>query len=99
MAYNLAEENVCKGKFKVCLEYHIGNCKGPCEGFQDEESYNQDIAQVEYLLKGHLNTVKKTLREKMRQAAQTLAYEEAQVCKEKVRRLNNIPSEVIGNQS
>ncbi len=83
-AYNLVEANVRKGKFKVCLEYHIGNCKGPCEGLQDEESYNQDIAQVEHLLKGHLNTVKKNLREKMRQAAQTLAYEEAQACKEKL---------------
>jgi len=54
--YQLTEANVCKGKFKVCLEYHIGNCKGPCEGLQDEVSYNQDIAQVADLLKGHMNT-------------------------------------------
>jgi excinuclease ABC subunit C len=83
-AYNLTEENVGKGKFKVCLEYHIGNCKGPCEGLQDEASYNQDIAQIEYLLKGHLNAVRKNLREKMYQATQALAYEEAQVCKDKI---------------
>jgi excinuclease ABC subunit C len=83
-AYNLAEADVRKGKFKVCLEYHIGNCKGPCEGLQDEEAYHQDIAQVEYLLKGHLHAVKKTLKEKMYQAAQALAYEEAQACKEKI---------------
>lgn len=83
-AYNLAAANVHKGKFKVCLEYHIGNCKGPCEGLQEEESYNQDIAQVEYLLKGHFNIVKKGLKEKMYQAAQALAYEEAQACKEKL---------------
>jgi excinuclease ABC subunit C len=83
-AYNLTAENVFKGKFKVCLEYHIGNCKGPCEGLQDEASYNQAIAQIEYLLKGHLNAVKKDLREKMHQAAQELAYEEAQACKEKL---------------
>lgn len=83
-AYNLEAANIRKAKFKVCLEYHIGNCKGPCEGLQDEESYNQDIAQVEYLLKGHLNAVKKDLREKMHQAAQVLAYEEAQACKEKI---------------
>jgi excinuclease ABC subunit C len=82
--YNLAEADVRKGKFKVCLEYHIGNCKGPCEGLQDEEAYHQDIAQVEYLLKGHLHAVKKTLKEKMCQAAQALAYEEAQACKEKI---------------
>jgi excinuclease ABC subunit C len=83
-AYNLTATNVRKGKFKVCLEYHLGNCKGPCEGFQDEESYNRDIDQVEYLLKGHLNAVKKDLREKMHQAAKALAYEEAQACKEKI---------------
>jgi len=85
--YNLAEDNVRKGKFKVCLEYHIGNCKGPCEGLQDEDSYNQDIAQVECLLKGHLNAVKKNLRDRMHQAAQVLAYEEAQACKEKLEAL------------
>ncbi|HAN49906.1 MAG TPA: excinuclease ABC subunit C [Amoebophilaceae bacterium] len=83
-AYSLTAENVFKGKFKVCLEYHLGNCKGPCEGLQEEASYNQDIAQIEYLLKGHLNAVKKDLREKMCQAAQALAYEEAQTCKEKL---------------
>ena len=83
-AYNLAEANVSKGKFKVCLEYHIGNCKGPCAGLQDEESYNQDIAQIEYLLKGHLNTIKKNLKEKMCQATQALAYEEAQAYKDKL---------------
>jgi excinuclease ABC subunit C len=83
-AYNLAAANVHKGKFKVCLEYHIGNCKGPCEGLQEEEAYNQDMAQVEYLLKGHFNAVKKDLKEKMHQAAQALAYEEAQACKEKI---------------
>lgn len=83
-AYNLAAANVRKGKFKVCLEYHIGNCKGPCEGLQDEESYNKDIAQIEHLLKGHLNAAKKDLREKMHQAAKVLAYEEAQACKEKI---------------
>ena len=83
-AYNLTEENVEKGKFKVCLEYHIGNCQGPCEGLQEEASYNQDVAQVRHLLKGHLNAVKKNLREKMNLATQALAYEEAQTCKEKL---------------
>jgi excinuclease ABC subunit C len=83
-AYSLTEENVSKGKFRVCLEYHIGNCKGPCEGLQDESSYNQDIAQIKYLLKGHLTAVRKNLREKMYQATQALAYEEAQACKEKL---------------
>ncbi len=82
--YNLSEENIQKGKFKVCLEYHLGNCKGPCEGLQTEEVYQQDIAQIEYLLKGNLNAVKKSFTAKMHQATQTRVYEEAQVCKEKL---------------
>ena len=85
--YHLTAENVRKGKFKVCLEYHLGNCKGPCEGLQDEASYKQDLAQVEYLLKGNLNAVKKDFSAKMHQAAQAMAYEEAQACKEKLEAL------------
>ncbi|XWN34831.1 MAG: excinuclease ABC subunit UvrC [Roseivirga sp.] len=83
-SYNLSEENVHKGKFKVCLEYHIGNCKGPCEGRQDEATYQQALDQIRHLLKGNLHAVKKDLTEKMHQAAQALAYEEAQACKEKL---------------
>ena len=82
--YNLAAANIRRGKFKVCLAYHLGNCKGPCEGLQDEENYLQDIAQVAYLLKGNLSAVKKDFSAKMRQAAQAMAYEEAQACKEKL---------------
>ena len=83
-AHNLTEESIYQHKFKVCLEYHIGNCKGPCAGHQDEASYNQDIAQIEYLLKGHLSAVKKSLKKKMHQAAKILAYEEAQACKDRL---------------
>lgn len=86
-AYNLSENNISKGKFKVCLEYHLGNCKGPCEGLQDEQSYNQTIAQVEHILKGNLYAAKKEFREKMHQAVQVMAYEEAQACKEKLEAL------------
>ena len=82
--YNLSEKNVASNKFKVCLEYHIGNCKGPCEELQDSASYDQDIAQVEHLLKGHLNAINKALRVQMHQAAQALAYEEAQAYKDKL---------------
>ncbi|MEM9417262.1 MAG: excinuclease ABC subunit UvrC [Bacteroidota bacterium] len=82
--YNLAAENIRKGKFKVCLEYHLGNCKGPCEGLQDEAVYQQDISQIAYLLKGNLNAVKKDFSAKMHQAAQARAYEEAQACKDKL---------------
>lgn len=83
-AYNLTKANIDKGKFKVCLEYHLGNCQGPCQGLQTEASYNRDIAQIAYLLKGRLNAVKKEFREMMLQAAQARAYEEAQRCKDKL---------------
>lgn len=87
--YNLNEENIQKGKFKVCLEYHIGNCKGPCEGLQTEADYQQNTAQIEYLLKGNLNTVKKEFTDKMHQAAESRDYEEAQACKEKLEALSS----------
>ncbi len=83
-AHNLSEKSVTTGKFKVCLEYHIGNCKGPCEGLQDELSYNQDIGQIRHLLKGNLGAINKDLKERMHQASHALAYEEAQACKEKL---------------
>jgi excinuclease ABC subunit C len=85
--YNLSEENILKHKFKVCLEYHIGHCKGPCEGLQTEAAYNEDIAQIEYILKGNINLVKKVFKEKMYQAAAELAYTQAQDYKEKLEAL------------
>ena len=51
---NLTEQNIRKGKFKVCLEYHLGNCKGPCEGLQTLEDYNEGLAQLKNLMKGNL---------------------------------------------
>jgi excinuclease ABC subunit C len=87
--YNLSEENISKHKFKVCLEYHLGHCKGPCEGLQTEAAYNEDIAQIEYILKGNINAVKKTFKEKMHQAAQELAYTQAQDYKEKLEALED----------
>src|SRR6266513_5613052 len=54
---NLTEQNIRKGKFKVCLEYHLGNCKGPCEGLQSAEDYAEGLAQLRNLMKGNLNPV------------------------------------------
>src|SRR6266487_7027902 len=51
---NLTEKNIAKGKFKVCLEYHLGNCKGPCESFQSKEDYDEGLVQLKNLLKGKL---------------------------------------------
>ncbi len=87
--YQLSEKNIRQGKYKVCLEYHMGNCKGPCAGHQAEEDYNHTIAQVAHILKGNLQVAKKAFREQMHHAAQRQAYEEAQACKEKLTALDD----------
>ncbi|MEQ8424554.1 MAG: excinuclease ABC subunit UvrC, partial [Cyclobacteriaceae bacterium] len=73
----LSKENVEAGKFKVCLEYHIGNCKGPCEGLQDETSYGEDIDQARNILKGNLNVVIDYFTKHMKEAASALEFERA----------------------
>lgn len=75
--YNLSEENVNNKKYKVCLEFHIKNCLGPCEGLQDEVSYNEDIVQITDILKGKVSSVKQYLKQKMEKAASELAFEAA----------------------
>lgn len=81
--YDLSEENIRQHKFKVCLEYHIGNCKGPCEGLQSEENYNKDIEQATNILKGNLGIARTYFKQKMQEAAETLNFEAAQHFKEK----------------
>lgn len=75
--FNLTEENIRKGKFRPCLEYHIKKCKAPCVGWQTEEEYNSDIEQIRHLLKGHYGAVQKFLREEMKKAAEQLQFERA----------------------
>ncbi|MEL7424541.1 MAG: GIY-YIG nuclease family protein, partial [Bacteroidota bacterium] len=82
--YNLSEANIEAGKFKVCLEYHIKNCIGPCEGFEGEEEYNTRIQQIRNILKGNFGPVKQHFREKMQQHAENLEFEAAQQLKEKL---------------
>ena len=82
--YDLSEKNIEEGKFKVCLEYHIGNCKGPCEGLQSEEDYNADIEQATNILKGNLGVPRTYFREKMQEAAESLEFERAQEYKTKI---------------
>src|SRR5215208_4063334 len=69
---NLTEKNIEKGKFKVCLEYHLGNCKGPCEAHQSEEDYNNNIHQIKNLLKGNLGPVIQHFKAEMKQHAENL---------------------------
>ena len=82
--YVLSEENIEKGKFKLCLEYHIGNCKGPCEGLQREDDYNADVDAARKIIKGQLGEVKRNLKDRMANHATNLEFEQAQYCKERL---------------
>jgi len=82
--YVLSEENIEKGKFKLCLEYHIGNCKGPCEGLQREDDYNADVDAARKIIKGQLGEVKRNLKDRMANHAANLEFEQAQYCKERL---------------
>lgn len=91
----LTQENINKGKFKVCLEYHIGNCKGPCQALQTEEDYNQDIEQIREILKGNINNVIKYLETQMQQFSAGYKFEKAQDIKEKIDSLENYKSKSV----
>ena len=93
--YDLSEENISKGKYKVCLEYHIGNCKGPCEGLQTEEDYLKEIVQAKNILKGSLTVPKQFFKERMQEAAEKLAFEQAQKYKEKLDMVDRFQSKSV----
>jgi len=80
----LKEENIQAGKFKVCLEYHIGNCKGPCIGLQEKEDYDKSIAQIRDIIKGNLSEVISYLKNEMEGLAASFRFEEANLFKEKI---------------
>ena len=81
---NLTPENIEKKKFKICLEYHIGNCKGPCEAHQTMDDYDQTIKEIRLILKGNINTVILHLKNLMNQQSGQFFFEEAQTTKEKI---------------
>ena len=97
---NLTQSNITAGKFKVCLEYHIGNCKGPCVGYQTEEDYDESIVQIKDILRGNIMTVTEHLKKRMAGYAEELRFEEAQMVKEKIDILNRFRSKsaVVSNQ-
>lgn len=86
--YSLTEHNIQARKFKVCLEYHIGNCLGPCEGLQSEADYDKNMQEVHQILKGNISQVKKVFREKMLELSENLEFEKAGDYKEKLDRLD-----------
>jgi excinuclease ABC subunit C len=82
--YVFNEENIQNKKYKVCLEYHIGNCKAPCIGLQNEQNYDENIAQIMKILKGDYHSIKNTLINKMNNFSADLKFEEAQEIKSKL---------------
>jgi len=81
---NLSQDNIDKGKYKVCLEYHIKNCKGACVGLESEEDYNRKIDQIKNMLSGKFSAVKRHLKEEMQVYAEAMEFEKAQRIKEKL---------------
>ena len=92
---NLSEEKIAKGKYKSCLQYHLGNCKAPCEGLQTEEEYAESIALVQSILKGDLRPVKQWLEGEMMRAAENLKFELAEVYKQRLKSLKNYQSKSV----
>lgn len=91
----LTPKNIEKGKFKVCLEYHLGNCKGPCEARQSLEDYNENIQQVKNLLRGNLGPVIQHFKGEMKGHAQNLEFEKAEQTLKKITYLENYQARSI----
>lgn len=92
---NLTEKNIREKKFKVCLEYHLGNCKGPCEGYQDQDGYRENIDQLKNLLKGNLTPVMKHFRDEMKKFAADLSFEKAEITRKKIEFLENYQAKSV----
>ncbi len=87
--YDLAEEKIRQGKFKLCLEYHLGNCKGPCEALQSEEEYNGNIEAIRQIVKGNFKDSLQRFRNQMKEHAEKMEFEDAQRIKNKIDVLEN----------
>jgi len=90
--YDLAEEKIRNGKYKVCLEYHLGNCKGPCEGLQAEKVYNENIEAIRNIVKGNFKESLQLFHQQMKEHAEKMEFEDAQRIKEKIYVLENYQS-------
>lgn len=85
---NLSPNKIIKNKYKVCLEYHLGNCKGPCEGFQSIEEYNEGLSQLKSLLKGNLQPLLNDLKNKIKEHSSNLEFEKAAFFQNKINLLS-----------
>lgn len=92
---NLTQNNIAKGKFKVCLEYHLGNCKGPCEGLQSEEDYMEFIQQIRQIVKGNLSPLLNSLKSEMNTYAQNLEFEKAAITQKKIQHLEDYQAKSV----
>ena len=92
---NLSPQAIARGKYGVCLQYHIGNCKGPCIGAQSEEEYAELVDMVRSVLKGDLRPVRSYLEQNMRQSAEELRFEAAQRFKQRLDALENYQSRSV----
>jgi excinuclease ABC subunit C len=86
---NLTDQNIQKKKFKVCLEYHLGNCKGPCEALQTKEDYDDGLQQIRQMIKGNLSPVISRYKEEMNYYVSQLQFEKAEIIKKKLDGLEN----------
>ncbi|MEP7167752.1 MAG: excinuclease ABC subunit UvrC [Bacteroidota bacterium] len=91
----LSEENIEKKKFKVCLEYHLGNCKGPCEGLQSEDDYNNTVSEIREILKGNSQFVINHLKDLMQKHSELYDFEKAQQIKDKIELLEKYQSKSV----
>ena len=87
--YDLSQEKIENGKYKVCLEYHLGNCKGPCEDKQSAEDYHAQIADIREIIKGNFKSSLQYFKKEMKSLAEEMRFEEAQSIKDKVEVLEN----------
>lgn len=92
---NLSSTQIQKGKYKVCLEYHLGNCKGPCEALQTEQEYMQSIQEIRDILKGNLSKVIQHYKNELQKCIQELAFEKAAIIKKKLDQLNDYQSKSV----
>lgn len=83
-SYDLKQENIDKGKFRPCLEYHIGHCKAPCAGFQKEDDYNANIKEIREIIKGDIHFAIRDLKSEMKTAAESLEFEKAEELKQRL---------------
>ncbi|MGB3606743.1 MAG: excinuclease ABC subunit UvrC [Psychroserpens sp.] len=90
--YNLSEEKIDAGKYKVCLEYHLGNCQGPCEDLQSEADYNRQISAIREIIKGNFKDSLSQFKMQMKTLAEDMQFEDAQRIKEKIEVLEKYQS-------